>query len=556
MQLRAATAFVATALLLLLDSPARAAGIRAGHGHGSGSGLNGHNRLFPFLTKMRDGTIEFFFGRHPTKSASAGHAVVPNSLRAQYANELVLRFNVSTTDEEAALAEAAARLFLDVWAFTDDFVDIRLHADDVAPLLSLLPRSLRTSQSTLIGDLAAAVYDSLPSDGRPLPVEPEASSWAPSPSLLAGDNLFFQDYQPLPVVIRWMRLLEAMFPSYVRYITIGKSYEGRDIPALRVGVPELATPENPRKTILVMGGLHAREWISTSTVNYVAWSVITSFGKEPMITKLLDEFDIVFMPAMNPDGIDYTWQVDRLWRKSRQQTGLRFCRGFDLDHAFGYGWDNAGTQSDPCSESYGGEEPFQAVEAFELAAWARNETQNNVQFVGLLDLHSYSQQVLFPYSFSCSVDPVNLENLQELAAGIAKAIRISNGESYSVSSACEGAVAAAEKSGQDGLWSRIESGGGSAIDWFYHEMRAHYSYQVKLRDTGSYGFLLPKEFIVPTGEEMFNAMKYFGDYLLGNNGIERALSEDEDGESRDDFEYEDDSEIVLGQELRKRTFRG
>lgn len=566
MKLRTAAGLAASSLLLL-DS-AHAAGIgfqrgvssdhvaSSGSASVSGSGNGESDRLFPFLTKLRDSAIEFVFGRHPTKAAAASQTAVPNRLRAQYANELVLRFNVSTTDEEAALAEAAARLFLDVWAFTGDFVDIRLHADEVAPLLSLLPKSLRSSQSTLIGDLAAAVYQSLPSDGRPVPVEPEGSSWTPSMSLLAGDNLFFQDYQPLPVVVRWMRLLEAMFPSYVRYITIGKSYEGRDIPALRVGVPAIATPEKPRKTIVVMGGLHAREWISTSTVNYVAWSVITSFGKEPMITKLLDEFDIVFMPAINPDGIEYTWQVDRLWRKSRQQTSLRFCRGLDLDHAFGYEWDGSASQSDPCSESYGGEQPFQAVEAVELAAWARNETQNNVQFVGLLDLHSYSQQVLFPYSYSCSVDPPNLENLQELAAGIAKAIRISNGESYSVSSACEGAVAAAEELARDGLWPRIESGGGSAIDWFYHEMRAHYSYQVKLRDTGSYGFLLPKEFIVPTGEEMFNAMKYFGDYLLGNNGIERVLSDDEDGESRDEFEYGDSEEMMGGQELRKRSFRG
>jgi extracellular matrix protein 14 len=56
-------------------------------------------------------------------------------------------------------------------------------------------------------------------------------------------------------------------------------------------------------------------------------------------------------------------------------------------------------------------------------------------------------------------------------------------------------------------------------------MKARYSYQVKLRDTGSYGFLLPKEQIVPTGEEMLSALKYFGDYLLGNNGIESFPSE-------------------------------
>jgi extracellular matrix protein 14 len=35
--------------------------------------------------------------------------------------------------------------------------------------------------------------------------------------------------------------------------------------------------------------------------------------------------------------------------------------------------------------------------------------------------------------------------------------------------------------------------------------------------------LLPKENIIPTGEEAFNAVKYFGDFLLGNKGIETDL---------------------------------
>jgi extracellular matrix protein 14 len=105
--------------------------------------------------------------------------------------------------------------------------------------------------------------------------------------------------------------------------------------------------------------------------------------------------------------------------------------------------------------------------------------------------------------------------------GLAKAIRISSGEQYSVASACEGAVASISKDNPRS--SRMESGGGSAIDWFYHEMRVRYSFQIKLRDTGSYGFLLPKENIIPTGEEAFNALKYFGDFLLGNKGIESKL---------------------------------
>ncbi|KAK7402423.1 putative metallocarboxypeptidase ecm14 [Neonectria punicea] len=548
---------IAASSLLLLHAVG-AAGIDAqrniaNNGFHSTPADSNNARLFPFLTKLRDSAVEFVFGRHPTKAAA--QPPVLNQLRAQYANQLVLRFNVTTADEEGALADAIARLFLDVWAFTAEFVDVRLHTDEVAPLLSLLPRSLRAAQSTLILDLAAAVYQSLPADNSPRRPDPQSDApvLVASPSL--GDNLFFQDYQPLPVVIRWMRLLEAMFPTYVNYITIGKSYEGRDIPALRVGVPDTDPMAPPRKTIVIMGGSHAREWISTSTVNYLAWSFITSFGKERMITKLLDKFDIIFIPIANPDGFEYTWHIDRLWRKTRQQTNLQFCRGLDLDRAFGFEWDGSRVQRDPCSESYGGEKPFQAIEAVQIADWARNQTWNNVRFVGLVDLHSYSQQILFPYSYTCSIDPPNLENLQELAAGIAKSIRLSNGESYTVTSACEGAVSARE-SGGERFWPRVESGGGSAVDWFYHEMRAHFSYQIKLRDTGSYGFLLPKEHIVPTGEEIFNAMKYYGDYLLGNNGIENFPEKDHGVHTSEDSSSSgNDDEGHSSQELRRRRLR-
>ncbi|KAI1759719.1 hypothetical protein GGR53DRAFT_512683 [Hypoxylon sp. FL1150] len=483
-----------------------------------------------------------------------------------YDEQVVIRFNVSTNAHEAALRKAIDQMLLDVWDFTDNYTDIRIETRRIRPLMGILPHTLQDNHFILIPDLSRAVAATYPSraPAREI-IQPHSNHRGITPTndiplakKQGVDDIFFNDYQPLSVIHTWMKLLDSMFRGrgLVRMISIGQSAEGRDIPALRVGIPTgsagTGRQAERKNTILITGGIHAREWISTTTVNYVAWSFIRSIDEDPMIAKILRNFDIVFVPVLNPDGYEYTWEVDRLWRKSRQRTKMAYCPGFDLDHAFSYQWDATQHQTEPCSESYGGDQPFQAVEAAELAEWAKNETEHGVKFVGYLDLHSYSQQVLYPYAYSCAARPPNMENLQEVAMNLAKHMRLSNGEMYTTTSACEGAVASEVSADKI----RIEGAGGSVIDYIFHELGAHYSYQIKLRDTGSYGFLLPSEYIIPTGEELYQAMKYFGDYLLGNNGHESFSNPTFLEDQSEQIDMTADEEADVTELLRRRRKRG
>ena len=106
-------------------------------------GRHGQSYQRPW-TRLRDSIIQYTFGI-PKKSSTGqqggrkGSASVgpPANLLAKYGSDVILRFNISTVDEAIALSDATKVLILDVWEFTDEWVDIRLAKDVVSTGVSL-----------------------------------------------------------------------------------------------------------------------------------------------------------------------------------------------------------------------------------------------------------------------------------------------------------------------------------------------------------------------------------------------------------------------------------
>lgn len=429
-----------------------------------------------------------FIGRHSRPSAPT----IKN-----YDRHIALRIPYTASEQVASIYNASKTLRLDVWSKTPNHIDLALREDQVDALYRHIPEALHAGVRTLVQRVGDAVRRSMPD-----PANDFLSSLSGATNV---NEAFFSDFQTIEAVNAWMTLLVAMQPSHVSLVVLGRSFEGRDILGIKIAKPQQTIDKKKskkkpkRKIVVVTGAQHAREWISVSSVAYLAHALATGNNGDAKVAELTDLFDWVFLPTLNVDGYAYSFQ-DRLWRKNRQHTSVPFCKGIDLDRNWDFRWDEQQALSNPCSENYQGAKAFEAQETRLMSEYfAKLREEYNVY--GFLDLHSYAQTILYPYALSCSLKVRDEETLLELGIGAGRAMKHIDGQTYQTESACN----------QDGhVLAGINSG--AALDWVYHS-GVPWSFVVKLRDTGNYGFLVPKEEIVPSGEEMLAFLKYYGDFI-------------------------------------------
>lgn len=87
-----------------------------------------------------------------------------------------------------------------------------------------------------------------------------------------GDDFDYGKYHTLDEIHAWIDQIQQTYSKFVTTLNITKSYEGRNVKAMKISIP---SDDNTAKPAMWFdGGIHAREWISPATVIYIAYSVI------------------------------------------------------------------------------------------------------------------------------------------------------------------------------------------------------------------------------------------------------------------------------------------
>ncbi|MFE1263376.1 M14 family metallopeptidase [Streptomyces albogriseolus] len=196
----------------------------------------------------------------------------------------------------------------------------------------------------------------------------------------------------------------AAYPSIMSKRVIGKSYQGRDIVAVKVSDNVGADEAEPE--VLFTHHQHAREHLTVEMALYLLRELGAGYGGDARITKMVQEREIWIVPDLNPDGGEYDIATGsyRSWRKNRQPNSGSSYVGTDLNRNWDYRWGCCGGSSgSKSSETYRGSAPESAPEVKVVADFVRSRVVGGVQQITAgIDFHTYSELVLWPFGYTYS----------------------------------------------------------------------------------------------------------------------------------------------------------
>ncbi|GHJ47602.1 hypothetical protein Cs7R123_49440 [Catellatospora sp. TT07R-123] len=213
-------------------------------------------------------------------------------------------------------------------------------------------------------------------------------------------------YTTYPELLAAVDAIVAAHPGIAKRVSIGRSAENRDLVALKIS-DNVATDE-AEPELLFTANQHAREHLTVEQALYLAKQLTDGYAADPRVTAVVDSREIWIVPMVNPDGVTWDFGASngryRNWRLNRQPNADGSV-GTDLNRNWGYQWACCPTGSTdiPGDETYHGTAAFSAPETAAIRDFVTSRVVGGKQQIKAhLDIHTYSELVIFPASYSQS----------------------------------------------------------------------------------------------------------------------------------------------------------
>ena len=116
-----------------------------------------------------------------------------------------------------------------------------------------------------------------------------------------GDILSFDKFHSEEVMIHWLKKWAEQYPELIDLYVIGESFEGR--PVYQITLTNKKTGKDTDKPgAFFEGNRHSGEITSAESVMWLIKYLLENYGKDNVITHLIDTKAIYLKPVNNPDG--------------------------------------------------------------------------------------------------------------------------------------------------------------------------------------------------------------------------------------------------------------
>lgn len=111
----------------------------------------------------------------------------------------------------------------------------------------------------------------------------------------------FKHYHKYTEMVDFFKKWEKQYPNLIDLYVVAKSYGGLDIYQLTV-TNKKTGKDTDKPAMYIEGNRHAGEVTAAESAFWMLNYMLTNYGKDKEVTRLLDSFTFYFRPVNNPDG--------------------------------------------------------------------------------------------------------------------------------------------------------------------------------------------------------------------------------------------------------------